>query len=220
MIITLLRKPLEGSVAENTIQHGCGGLNIDATRVSTSDNLNGGAYAENPTERGGADMWTSTRKGDSNCFKRGGGGEYEQPSGRWPANFILNHLEGCELRGTKKVKSDGNHTYKAPQDGGTIKLGLKNLPSKGNPHADEDGKEEVADWACVEGCPVKTLDEQSGFQKSGVAGSKSRAWGVAGKGQLSSTEEGVGWKAYGSEGYGDEGGASRFFMQFKKDPEE
>ena len=78
----------------------------------------------------------------------------------------------------------------------------------------------MADWACAEGCPVKILDEQSGFQKSGVAGSKSRAWGVAGKGQLSSTEDGVGWKAYGSEGYGDEGGASRFFMQFKKDPEE
>lgn len=210
MIITLLRKPLDGSVAENALQHGCGAINIDATRVSTSDNLNGGAYrCENPTDSESVSY--SLRKGI---------GEYEQPSGRWPANFILNHLEGCELKGTKKVKSDGNHTYKAPQDGGTIKLGLKDLPSKGNPHADENGEAQVADWACVEGCPIKILDEQSGFQKSGVAGSKSRAWGVAGKGQLSSTEEGVGWKAYGSEGYGDEGGASRFFMHFKKDPEE
>jgi len=32
-IITLLRKPLDGSVADNTLKHGCGGLNIDATRV-------------------------------------------------------------------------------------------------------------------------------------------------------------------------------------------
>ena len=33
MIITLLRKPLEGSVADNVLKHGCGALNIDATRV-------------------------------------------------------------------------------------------------------------------------------------------------------------------------------------------
>ena len=53
MIITILRKPLEGTVADNALKHGCGAINIDATRISTSDNLNGGAYAENPTERGG-----------------------------------------------------------------------------------------------------------------------------------------------------------------------
>ena len=33
MIITLLRKPVEGTVAENTLKHGCGALNVDATRV-------------------------------------------------------------------------------------------------------------------------------------------------------------------------------------------
>jgi site-specific DNA-methyltransferase (adenine-specific) len=130
MIVTLLRKPLEGSVADNVLEHGCGALNIDATRVG---------YAT---------------------------------KGRWPANFILTHLDVCIPQGE--------------------------------------------DWACVEGCPVRELDRQSGHQKSGIAGSKSRAWGVAGKGQLSSTEDGVGWKAYGSEGYGDEGGASRFFKQFKE----
>ena len=130
MIITLLRKPVEGTVAENTLKHGCGAINIGDSRI--------GLHVD---------------------------------KGRWPANFILTHLEGCTSQ-------------------------------------DED-------WACVEGCPVKELDQQSGHQKSGVAGSNSRAWGVVGKGQLSSTEDGVGWKAYGSEGYGDEGGASRFFKQFK-----
>ena len=34
MIITILRKPLEGTVAENTLKHGCGALNIDDTRVA------------------------------------------------------------------------------------------------------------------------------------------------------------------------------------------
>ena len=103
MIINILRKPLEGSVAENTLNHGCGAINIDDTRISTSDNLNGGAYAENPTERGGEDVWTLSRKGDSNCFRRGGAGEYKQPSGRWPANFILMG-DSVECEGSKFFK--------------------------------------------------------------------------------------------------------------------
>jgi hypothetical protein len=31
--IILARKPLDGTVAANTLKHGCGGLNIDACRV-------------------------------------------------------------------------------------------------------------------------------------------------------------------------------------------
>tara|TARA_X000000950_G_scaffold288672_1_gene406674 strand:- start:8754 stop:9944 length:1191 start_codon:yes stop_codon:yes gene_type:complete len=87
--ITLARRPLIGTVAKNVLEHGSGGLNIDACRITTADNLNGGAYAENPTHREGQDVWTQNRKGDTNCFKRGGAGEYAQPEGRWPANTIL-----------------------------------------------------------------------------------------------------------------------------------
>ena len=90
--ITLARRPLIGTVAKNTLKHGSGGLNIDACRITTADNLNGGAYAENPTHREGQDMWTRDRKGDTNCFKRGGAGDYTQPSGRWPANTILSTI--------------------------------------------------------------------------------------------------------------------------------
>ena len=156
MIITLLRKPLEGSVVENTLKHGCGAINIDETRISTSDNLNGGAYAENPSERGGEDMWTSSRKADLNCFRRGGAGDYEQPSGRWPANFVLIHKEGCDLKGTKKVKgvSSSQSTF------GSYREELKGKPRTTTGYSDKDGKETVADWDCVEDCPVKELDEQ------------------------------------------------------------
>lgn len=38
----LLRKPLEGTVAANTLKHGVGGINIDACRVPTEDGLSGG----------------------------------------------------------------------------------------------------------------------------------------------------------------------------------
>ena len=48
-MIHVLRKPLsEGTVAANVVKHGVGGLNIDASRVGTTDNLNGGARTCGP----------------------------------------------------------------------------------------------------------------------------------------------------------------------------
>lgn len=44
----LARKPLIGSVAENVLEHGCGGLNIDECRVSAR----GGSTAEGTTTEG------------------------------------------------------------------------------------------------------------------------------------------------------------------------
>lgn len=99
-IIHLLRKPLsEKTVAANTVKHGCGGLNIDASRITTDDNLNGGAYAENASERhDGAENWRYKRG------EQGNAGEYRPPPGRWPANVILQHLDGCVCVGN--VSSD------------------------------------------------------------------------------------------------------------------
>ena len=86
-IITLLRKPFKGTVANNTLTHGCGGLNIDASRIPTDENLKGGAYALNPTPRSGRDVWFR--------FKRGGAKDYQSPSGRWAANLLV--IEGSTL---------------------------------------------------------------------------------------------------------------------------
>lgn len=82
--IILARKPLVGTVAANVLAHGTGGINIDACRIETSENLNGGAYAQKGTERhDGAENWRYKREG--------GAGDFQQPTGRWPANVIL----GC-----------------------------------------------------------------------------------------------------------------------------
>jgi hypothetical protein len=81
--ITMARKPLEGTVAANVLAHGCGGLNVDGCRVPTADNLNGGAYAKNPTDR--EQMWGEEA---GNSYVRGGAGEFAQPEGRFPANLI------------------------------------------------------------------------------------------------------------------------------------
>ena len=96
-LIHLLRKPVsEGTVASNVLKHGVGAINIAASRISTQDSLDGGAYAKNPTPRADSyDLWTSERKGDSQAMRRGFA-DYEQPAGRWPANLILQHLAECE----------------------------------------------------------------------------------------------------------------------------
>ena len=82
--IVVARKPLAGTVAANVLSHGTGALNIDGCRVATTDNLNGGVYAESGTER--SDGWE---------MHRGQAGAYAQPTGRWPANIVLTHAADC-----------------------------------------------------------------------------------------------------------------------------
>ena len=137
--------------------------------------------------------------------------------GRWPANFILTHLEGCELRGTKKVKGSVGKDSK----GNEAKTGISMNNSTGGihrvSHADKDGKEEVSDWACADGCPVKELDQQSGHLKSTTRK-------PTGNPIYPTSNTSVTWNANNvmditQRGFNDDGGASRFFKQFKKDSE-
>lgn len=97
VVITLSRRPLgAGSVAANVLQYGTGALNIDASRIRTDDSLNGGAYAEDATDRhDGAENWRFKR-GDIGGLE---GKSFVQPTGRWPANLILQHLAGCQFGG-------------------------------------------------------------------------------------------------------------------------
>lgn len=76
--IVVARKPLQGTVADNVTTWGVGGINVNGCRIETTDDLNGGAYTQNGTTRN--DGWG---------MQRGQAGEYQQPSGRWPANIIL-----------------------------------------------------------------------------------------------------------------------------------
>ena len=70
--IILARKPPEGTVADNVLKHGVGGLNIDACRVPTDENITIHSPArETLLESGHKDLgtWTNTQ-------------------GRFPANLI------------------------------------------------------------------------------------------------------------------------------------
>jgi len=79
IVITVARKPLEGSVATNVQRWGTGALNIDACRV-------------------GSEPITVNRWDDGSKPFGGGAGHSYHPetfTGRWPANLILSHAPGC-----------------------------------------------------------------------------------------------------------------------------
>ena len=86
--IIVARKPLDGTVASNVLKWGVGAMNIDACRVPTEDNLNGGAHSKNGgrtslpgDERTAAGMGMFAP--GARCKE-----DYKQPTGRFPANLV------------------------------------------------------------------------------------------------------------------------------------
>jgi len=77
--IILVRKPLDGTVANNVLKHGVGGLNIDDCRVGTI----GGTKKVNVLE--------SKESKTVNAYGNGlnGGTVHLIKKGRWPANILL-----------------------------------------------------------------------------------------------------------------------------------
>jgi predicted RNA methylase len=151
--IVLARKPLIGTVAANVRAHGVGGLNIDGCRVGSTD---GGRYRE-----GEATQNTRyTKKGCTNFAAlpgpRGGSAD-----GRWPPNILLTHAAACKPVGAQKVKGSGIMT------GNQRGWGKNGIYGTGGDtpatcYTNPDGTETVEAWACAAGCPVATLDGQSG----------------------------------------------------------
>ena len=149
-VIHVLRKPLsEGTVASNVLKHGCGGLNIDASRIAgepwtwgTQTDIRGGGYGSKRPS--GGDVFATNVQSD--------------PKGRWPANVILQHHDGCRCDGVKKVKGTGP---RAGGSGSRFNDPGNLLSSKGHEgvrtnhegHADKDGTETVAKWICERGVP-------------------------------------------------------------------
>ena len=201
--IVLARKPLEKglSIAENILKWRVGGINIDASRIGTSDNISGNL---------------TTKKFSGSNDNRDYDGdriEYEQnPQGRFPANIILTHHEDCECKGTKKVKGSNSK----PQDIGKGREGDFTNGIYGakqskvaSSHTDMEGNEEVENWDCHEDCPIRILDEQSGVSKS--TGGQANHIGK----DINNTILGKGYKRGDGLPYQDKGGASRFFYVAK-----
>ena len=200
--IVLARKPLEKglNIAQNVIKWRTGGINIDGCRINTSDNLNGGSYGNSEREN------DSFFKGK----KPAGAGDFIQPEGRFPSNLIMSHHSDCCFKGLKKV---GKGERKNHEDGEITNAsdGWHNNNKSMFTHKNSDviasyGEETVEDWACVDSCPIKILDEQSGILKSGNLKSD-----IYTKDRENDSIFAGGGK-FTHKGYlADKGGASRFF---------
>jgi hypothetical protein len=78
--IVIARKPTQGTVASNTIQHGTGGLNIDGTRVGISEDDSN--HRPNPSVRNkGSNKHLYGTYDELNTYNL-------NTQGRFPANLI------------------------------------------------------------------------------------------------------------------------------------
>lgn len=116
--ITVARKPLIGTVAENVLTHGTGALNVDGCRVGTCEDT--GRYSfERKTSKGSAGGSFGNQNREKHfsdqAIKSGG-----STLGRWPANLIHDGSEevvkgfpetqsGVMKAGT--IRNHGNHVY-------------------------------------------------------------------------------------------------------------
>ena len=165
----LARKPVDGSIAANVLQHGTGALNIDACRVAVRE-----GDEVQPVFAG--------RKGAvaGETGKYGSSGDYwseVNEAGRFPSNFLLTHSAACESHGPADVER----------------------------------------WDCAPDCPVGEMNRQSGASVS-AAGVQT----ITRATPSPSVRQGGGMGAVGAAftfaGYGDSGGAARFFTVFRYEP--
>jgi len=201
--IVLARKPLEKglSIAENILKWGVGGINIDASRISTENKKE---YENNCNRTNVKSHW-----GNSNSESI----VKANNQGRFPANIILTHHEDCVCKGTKKVNT--KHPSQAKQSkpiGGNYKLSENKTNQPYFNYTDENGNETVEDWDCHEDCPIRILDEQSGDRSSTrINNSNDGKKSVTNKLFGGSIQK----KESYSKDYRDKGGASRFFYVAK-----
>jgi site-specific DNA-methyltransferase (adenine-specific) len=190
--IIIFQKPFGNNQIDNILRYGTGLYNIDENRIGVDPNVD--------------DMLrkTNRKKRISETWEKGSGYKNEKneltgvhESGRWPANFILVHEPGCELIGMKDDEYQINRF-----DNGAKPWG----DAVGESFTSDTFKNQIPIWKCADGCPIKLLDLQTGnLGKS--QGGKSGHTGAYGGGYKEEYYDGE------KPGYGDSGGASRFFFQ-------
>ncbi len=107
--IILIRKPLEGTVANNVLEHGTGAMNIDSCRFGDTSTMRSGNHkAYNGFE--------------GNALKSNARTVKPHPEGRYPTNVILDK-DVAELLGNKQ-----RFFYCAKASRGEREAGLTSLP--------------------------------------------------------------------------------------------
>jgi len=210
LVINVARKPLmEPSVARNSLKWGTGGININASRIRTSDQLDIHTRGE------------SGMKGIRSSYE--GGNYYEIPDrhqtpgqkiGRWPPNLILQHKPGCQLVGSQQMGSGEYVEGEGRRPGGFGDVGADKGDNK--PNGPIYGTETVDVWKCEVGCPAADLDDQ-GEGRSAYPGNPGAAQANHGKPvDVSTAVTDFKYIAqHGGLAYSDTGGTSRYFKQVR-----
>ena len=212
-VIHVLRKPCsEGTVAANVLRWGTGALNIDASRIRLAGDEVVTLPQSDPSKRAGEVGRDLGFTGNDVCaFKQAQRESIERTNtlGRWPANLVLQHLDGCRQEGTKEIRVVESNWWMTPHtDRGMMLNGSKRTSMA---HYVTKGRETVANWTCEPGCPVMALDAQSGVLHPRGNVNSSTIGGSTG----------ASFRMPRSESYhhtrpelNAPGGASRFFRQF------
>lgn len=168
-------------------------LNIEACRIPSADNV---TFARMPGNRSRDQYRMGTVSGPA-----------LPAAGRWPAHLLLSHAPDCRQVGTRRVKS--GTAVQRNRDGeihNQVYGAYHKPPAPDAGYADADGYETVTDWVCAEGCPVALLDAQS-------------VWCGKSRGNECSASRPAydgGWRKQDRAiGYGDTGGASRYFSRIE-----
>ena len=126
--IILARKPLDGTVANNVLAHGVGGLNIDACRVGMSDADREAAKVPQPVQHndGRAVYQMGTGEG------RNGATFEPAPAGRFPANVLLDEHAAKEMDKQSGVLTSGGGN-KGPRSSSWFTSNSPNVDDVRNP---------------------------------------------------------------------------------------
>jgi hypothetical protein len=193
--VILAMRPLSWTFAENALQHGVAGLNVDGCRIGTSKDVPASGTAAGSVCYGKRGPRTTDMDG------------FNPNIGRWPANVILSHLPECVEIGTRKVRTSTHY----PAQRGIGGLGAAGHRGQADLPESRPGTETVASWRCHPECPVALLDAQADTTTTGVRVSP-RGSPAARNTPFTRGRE--------APEYTDSGGASRFFYTAKVDTTE
>lgn len=192
--VVLARKPVDGPISKNVLEHGTGGINVGVCRVGAERRIN-----------------PPGRKGVSTFIASPITSEPSEAEGRWPPNVLLSHSSDCNVIGKRTIPGVKGGGFQPSMTSKGYKGGGFGHPDsrgkrKGNPSSPKKG---IADsvvplFRCIEGCPIREIDKQSGNRKVGNP-RPDRGGGI-----WSRSTDGV---PCGPQ-YGDTGGMSRVFPVF------
>lgn len=216
--IILARKPVVGPLVDNVMEHGTGALNIDACRVPTDEDRRRNAKGGENGLNGESTFKIRDRRAE------------DQPmtNGRYPANVLLDPEAAAALDEQSGTLTSGKMkpTHVRPDRtvyGQHSKEGYVTEETYGDsggasrffPVLKDQAKTPKGRYPAnvlLDEQAAAALDEQSGYQKDGVAVQRNGG-GQAIFGGIGNGENTTG--ARKDQTYGGGGGASRFFPVFK-----